>query len=151
MTLATDRSVSCLLYPIQGRSRVPLIRFYACVMVVALCVGVGMKAADTVQTVEELDKTMKKIAPAQQAVNKAIQAMAYADAKRQLDLIERELKDAQSFWVVKKRDDASRFTTNTLAKIAALEKLLDATPPDAMAITSAFREVGIACAACHRV
>src|SRR5262245_33852101 len=106
------------------------IRFCTCVMVVVLCAAVGVRAADKVQTVEALDKTMKKIGPAQQAVSKAIQAMAYADAKRHLDLIETELKDAQGFWVVKKREDATTFTQETLAKIENLKKLLDAKTPD---------------------
>jgi len=121
------------------------------VMIVALCAGVGVRAADKVLTVEELDKTMKKIAPAQQAVSKAIQAMAYADAKRQLDLIETELDDASTFWVVKKREDATKFTREALTKIDTLKKLLDAKLPDAMAIMTAYREVGTACATCHRV
>lgn len=77
--------------------------------------------------------------------------MAYADAKRQLDLIETELEDASTFWVVKKREDATKFTREALTKIDTLKQLLDAKLPDAMAITAAYREVGTACATCHRV
>lgn len=124
---------------------------FCTVIIVALCAGVGVRAADKVLTVEELDKTMKKIAPAQQAVGKAIQAMAYADAKRQLNLIETELDDASTFWVVKKREDATRFTQETLSKIENLKKLLDAKTPDPMSIATGYRGVGAACAACHRV
>jgi cytochrome c556 len=126
-------------------------RFITYVSVLALAATVAVRAADKVQTVEELDKTMKKIGPAQQAVNKALQAMNYPDAKKQLDLIEVELKDAQSFWVIKKREDATKFTQDTLNKIDGLKKLLDAKTPDAMAITTGYREVGTACATCHRV
>jgi cytochrome c556 len=122
-----------------------------CVVVAALCAGVGVRAGDTVQTGEELDKTMKKIAAAQQTVSKAIQATAYADAKRQLDLIQAALKDAQRFWIVNKREDAARFTQETVAKIDNLVKLLAAKTPDAVAITAGYREVGTACATCHRV
>ena len=126
-------------------------RFVTYVSMLALVATVAVRAADKVQTVEELDKTMKKIGPAQQAVNKAIQAMNYAEAKKQLDLIETELKDAQNFWVVKKREDATKFTQETLTKIDGLKKVLDAKPADAMAITTSYREVGTACATCHRV
>jgi cytochrome c556 len=126
-------------------------RFITYVSALALAGSVAVRAADKVQTVEELDKTMKKIAPAQQAVNKAIQAMNYAEAKKQLDLIETELKDAQNFWVIKKREDATKFTQETLNKIDGLKKLLDAKTPDATAITTGYREVGTACATCHRV
>jgi cytochrome c556 len=120
-------------------------------LILSLVSGVAVRAAGKVQTVEELDRAMKRIGPAQQAVSKAIQAMAYADAKKQLDVIEAELKDAQNFWVVKRREDATKFTAATLVKIESLRKLIDATTPDQMAVTSAYREVGVACAACHRV
>ena len=126
-------------------------RFIAYMSMLALVATVGLRAADKVQTPEELDKTMKKIGPAQQAVNKALQAMNYPEAKKQLDLIETELKDAQTFWVIKKREDATKFTQETLTKIDSLKKLLDAKPADAMAITTSYREVGVACATCHRV
>jgi cytochrome c556 len=118
----------------------------------AYAIGVATIRADgKVQTSERLDLSMKRIAPAQQAVNKAIQAMAYADAKKQLDRIESELKDAQSFWVMNKRADAIKFTQDTLAKIESLKKLLDAKTPDPSAILTGYREVGTACATCHRI
>ena len=126
-------------------------RFVTYVSTLALIATVAVRAADKVQTVEELDKAMKKIGPAQQAVNKAIQAMNYAEAKKQLDAIELELKDAQNFWSVKKREDATKFTQETLTKIESLKKLLDTKAPDPMAITTSYREVGTACATCHRV
>jgi hypothetical protein len=126
-------------------------RLITYVSMLALAATVGLRAADKVQTIEELDKTMKRIGPAQQAVNKAIQAMNYPEAQKQLDLIEAELKDAQNFWVVKKRADATKFTQETLTKIDGLKKLLEAKPADPMAITTSYREVGTACATCHRV
>ena len=58
-------------------------RFITYLAALSLVATVAVRAADKVQTVQELDKAMKKIGPAQQAVNKAIQAMAYADAKKQ--------------------------------------------------------------------
>ena len=126
-------------------------RFLTYVSMLALVATVGLRAADKVETPEELDKTMKRIGPAQQAVNKAIQAMNYAEAKKQLDLIEAELKDAQNFWSVKKRPDATKFTQETLTKIDGLKKLLEAKPADPAAITTNYREVGTSCATCHRV
>jgi cytochrome c556 len=126
-------------------------RHIASILVVALMSSVAARAADKVQTVEELDTVMKRIGPAQQAVSKALQAMAYADAKKQLDVIEADLKDAQNFWVVKKREDATKFTKSTLVKIESLKKLVDTKPPDQTAVMTAYREVGVACAACHRV
>jgi cytochrome c556 len=52
---------------------------------------------------------------------------------------------------VKKREDATKFTQDTLTKIDSLKKLLDAKTPDQTAITAGYREVGTACATCHRV
>jgi cytochrome c556 len=118
----------------------------ACAMVGSIAVS-----AQKAKTAEDLQKSMKKIAPAQQAVNKAIQAMAYADAKKQLASIKAELVDAQSFWVVKKKDDAAKFTQDTLTKIDALDKLLSAPSPDQAAVTAGYRDVGTACTSCHRV
>jgi len=53
--------------------------------------------------------------------------------------------------VVKKREDATKFTQETLTKIDSLKKLLESKTPDPMAITTSYREVGTACATCHRV
>src|SRR4029079_8141115 len=63
-------------------------------------------AAQKVTTPEELDKTMKKIAPAQAATNKAIQSMAWADAKAQVAIVKQTLTDTESFWTANKKDDA---------------------------------------------
>jgi cytochrome c556 len=106
--------------------------FFSYVLMCAL-VGGAMVTAEKAKTAEDLQKSMKKIGPAQQAVNKAIQAMAYADAN------------------LKKKDDATKFTQETVAKIDALDKLLDGKSPDQTAITTAYREVGASCASCHRV
>jgi cytochrome c556 len=124
-------------------------RFVTYVLAFAMAGGVAVMA-DKAKTAEDLDKAMKKIGPAQQATNKAIQAMAYADAKKQLGVIENELKDAGNFWVLKKKDDGTKFTQDTLTKIDALEKLLDAKTPDQAAVTAAYKEVGTSCLGCHR-
>ena len=128
-----------------------LMTLTGCLLMCALTVHGAAQASRKTQTAEDLNKAMKKIAPAQQAVNKAIQAMAYADAKKPLEIIEVELQDAQNFWVVKRRDDAIRFTQQTLMKINALKKLLESRAPDRTAITAGYRELGTACLTCHRV
>lgn len=125
-------------------------RFLSYVLACAIASG-AVVMAQKAKTAEDLQRSMKRIAPAQQAVNKAIQAMAYADAKKQLALIKTELNDAQNFWVVKKRDDATKFTQETVTKIDALDKLLDAKTPDQKAITTAYRDMGASCNSCHRV
>jgi cytochrome c556 len=108
-------------------------------------------SAEKAKTAEDLQRAMKKIGPTQQAVNKSIQAMAYPDAKKQLATMKADVVDAENFWVVKKKDDAVKLSHDTVAKIDALDKLLDAKPADQAAITTAYREVGAACASCHRI
>jgi len=118
---------------------------------VVACAVLGSVAvsADKAKTAEDLQKAMKKLGPAQQATNKAIQAMAYADAKKQVALMKSEVSDAANFWVIMKKDDAVKFTQDTTAKLDALDKALDG--KDQAAITSAYRDAGAACSSCHRV
>ena len=128
-----------------------LITLTGCLLTCALAAHGAAQANRKTQTAEDLNRAMKKIAPAQQALSKAIQSMAYADAKKQVEIIEVELQDAQNFWVAKKRDDAIRFTQQTLVKTNALKKLLDSKTPDQGAITTGYRDLGTACLTCHRV
>ena len=50
-------------------------RFFTCMLAVAVAGTVVM--AEKAKTAEDIDKAMKKVGTTQQAVNKAIQAMAY--------------------------------------------------------------------------
>lgn len=107
--------------------------------------------AEKAKTAEDLDKAMKKVGTTQQAVNKAIQAMAYADAKKQVEIVKTTLSDAENFWKLNKKDDAVKFSQETLAKIDALDKVLAEKAPDATKVTAAYKEAAGSCAGCHRV
>src|SRR6185503_3283394 len=89
-------------------------------------------AAEKVTTPEELDKAMKKIAPAQGAANKAIQSMSWADAKAQVTIVKQALMDTESFWTANKKDDAVTMLKDSIAKVTAVE------------------QAGATCAACHK-
>jgi len=106
--------------------------------------------AQKATTADDLDKAMKKVSTTQQAVNKAIQSNAFADAKKQVAVVKTALVDAENFWVVNKKDDAIKMSKETIAKVDALDKALSAPAPDAAAVTAAFKEVGATCGACHR-
>jgi cytochrome c556 len=125
-------------------------RFLTYVLALVMTGSVAVMAQKA-KTAEDLQKSMKKLGPAQQAATKAINAMAYADAKKQLGTMKTELTDAESFWVLKKRTDAVQFSKDTVAKIDELDKLLDAKTPDQAAITTAYRAVGASCNTCHKV
>lgn len=120
---------------------------YAAAVLVALSSTVAV--AQKVTTVEELDKTMKRVGPAQQGLNKAIQSMNYADARKNIPTIRQAILDAENFWVTRKKDDAIKATKETVAKLNALDKVL-AGSPDAATATAAFKEVGGSCRSCHQ-
>jgi len=107
--------------------------------------------AQKAQTPEDLDKAMKKIAPANGAMNKAIKSMAWADARKQVAIVEEALVDAHNFWVVKKKDDAIKMSGEAQAKLKALKATLDAPTPDSTAVMAAQKEFGSSCLGCHKV
>jgi cytochrome c556 len=116
----------------------------------AMAGGVALMA-EKAKTPEDLSAAMKKIGTTQQALGKAINAMAYPDAKKNLAVIRSEVTDAGNFWALKKKADAVKFTQDVVTKIDALDKLLDAQTPDKAAITAANRDVAVTCAGCHKV
>ena len=113
--------------------------------------GSAVVLAEKSKTAEDLDKAMKKVGTTQQAINKAIQAMAYADAKKQLEIMKTTLTDAENFWTLQKKDDAVKFSQETLVKMTALEKMVAEKAPDAAKVSAAYKEAVASCAGCHRV
>ena len=97
-------------------------------------------AAQKVTTPEELDKAMKKIAPAQGAANKAIQSMSWADAKAQVAIVKQALMDTEGFWTSHKKDDAVAMLKDSVAKVIAVEQALNAPMPDQQAVLAAYKQ-----------
>ena len=125
-------------------------RRFTTYLIAVLVAGSAALVAQKAQTPEDLDKAMKKLMPANAAMNKAIKSMAWADAKKQLDVVEEALEDAHNFWVVKKRDDAVKMSTDARTKAGALEDLLETSSPDSVAITAAAKEFASSCLGCHK-
>jgi cytochrome c556 len=115
---------------------------------VALAGTVAM--AQKVTTPAELDAAMKKIAPAQGAAAKAMQAGDFATAKTNVAIVKQTLMDAENFWVANKKDDAIAMSKDAIAKVTAVEALLNAAAPDQQAVLAAQKMVGGTCAACHK-
>ena len=113
--------------------------------------SVAIVAAQKVTTVEELDKTMKKVGPASQGMGKAAASGAWADVRTHVATMKQGLMDAENFWVLNKREDAQKFTKDTLAKIDAVQKLVATDPVDPATAVAAIKEVGGTCRACHMV
>ena len=120
---------------------------YAMALIVAFGSAVAAQKADTP---EGLDKAMKRLQPANAAAGKAIQSMAYTDAKAQVAIVKQALIDADAFWVASKRDDGIKLSKDAIAKVTALEKALAAPAPDQQAVLAAQKQVGGTCASCHK-
>jgi cytochrome c556 len=125
-------------------------RFLTGTIALVLALGSTVLLAQKVTTPEDLDKAMKKIAPAQGAANKAIQSMAWADAKAQIAIVKQTLTDTETFWAANKKDDAVKMLKDSLAKVTAVEEAVSAPMPDQQAALAAFKQVGATCAACHK-
>jgi cytochrome c556 len=120
-----------------------------CTALIVACAGT-IALAQKVTTPDDLDKAMKKIAPAQGAANKAIQSMAWADAKAQIAIVKQSLADTETFWAANKKDDAVKMLKDSLAKVTAVEEAVSASTPDQQAVLAAFKQVGGTCTACHK-
>lgn len=124
-------------------------RFTTYVLAVMLAASAAL-AAQKATTPDDLDKAMKKIAPANGALNKAIKSAAWADAKKHAIAVEEGLVDAHNFWVVKKKDDAITMSRDAQAKLKALKTTLDAPAPDSTAVMAAAKEFASSCLGCHK-
>lgn len=118
--------------------------------VLALAVAFGGVAlmAQKVTTVAELDTTMKRVGQNQGATNKAVMSGAYADARKTLAVVTQSLGDAENFWAVNKKADATQMSKDTLANLAKIDAMLAAPAPDAQAVLAALKGAG--CGACHK-
>src|SRR3954466_4107979 len=126
-------------------------RFLTFILTFALTGTVLMAAAEKAKTAQDMDVAMKKVGKTQQDLNKAINAMAYADAKKQVEIIKTTLTDAENFWVVNKKTDAQQFSKDVIAKLDVLDKLLADKAGDQARATAAYKEANAACNSCHKV
>ena len=124
-------------------------RFITYVLAV-LVAGSAALFAQKAQTAADLDKAMKKIGPASGAMNKAIKAAAWSDAKKQVAIIEEALEDAHNFWVVRKQAEAVKMSNDSIAKVKALENALDKSAPESAAVMAAAKEFASTCLGCHK-
>lgn len=124
-------------------------RFFTYVIAVLITASAVM-AAQKASTPEDLDKAMKRIGPANGAMNKALKSMAWADAKRQVAIVEEALLDAHNFWVVKKKDDAIKMSLDAQAKLKALKATLDQPAPDSAVVMATAKEFASSCLGCHK-
>jgi cytochrome c556 len=118
-------------------------------LLVVLVVGVTAQAK---MTLEEHAKIMKSNAQAAGAMNKAIAAASYADARTQLATLRTSYMTLQGLWASVKKDDAVAIVKDGLTRLDALDKMLSAATVDQMAAQGAVKEFqGATCGACHKL
>jgi hypothetical protein len=125
-------------------------RFLTCCTALIIACAGTIALAQKVTTPDDLDKAMKRIAPAQGAANKAIQSMAWTDAKAQVAIVKQSLADTEAFWTTHKKDDAVKMLKDSIAKVTMVEEALSAPAPDQQAVLAAFKQVGGTCQTCHK-
>ena len=125
-------------------------RFLTFVLTIAVAGTALIAAGEKAKTAQDMDAAMKKVGKTQQDLNKAINAMAYADAKKNVEILKTTLTDAENFWVVNKKADAQQFSKDVIAKLDVLDKALSGTPDQAKA-TAAYRDAATTCNSCHKV
>jgi cytochrome c556 len=118
-------------------------------LLVVLAVGVTAQAK---MTLEEHAKIMKSNAQAVGAMNKAIAAASYADARTQQATLRTNFMTLQGLWGSVKKDDAVAIVKDGLTRLDALDKTLSAATVDQMAAQGAVKEFqGATCGACHKL
>jgi cytochrome c556 len=124
-------------------------RVIAAVLVTAWSGAMLVAQGQKVSTPEELDKAMKRVGTAQQAMNKALKSSAIADVRTGLTEMRNALADSESFWVLHKKDDAVKAVKDTVSKLDLAIKAAAGDAPDATALQTAVREAGMTCRNCH--
>ena len=125
-------------------------RFLLCASALVAVIGVEV-IAQKVTTVEEYAALMKANAQAAGATNKAIGAMAYADARMGVATLRKNYMALQGFWADKKQADAVTMVKDGLTRLDALDKTLGAATVDQMAAQGAMKEFqGATCGGCHK-
>jgi hypothetical protein len=125
---------------------------HVAVWIAACVVATGTLAvAQKIVGPDELDRAMKTIGTAFDAVKKDIGSKSYVDAKTPLALSRQILASSRPFWTAGQHPDAAKMTKDTVARLDALDKALSANPVDAAAVAAALQDVNRGCDSCHAV
>jgi hypothetical protein len=108
-------------------------------------------AVPRIATVEDYASVMKSNAEAGAAMNKALTAGAYPEARLVLSGVRRNFVALQRFWTQRKRADAVAIVKDGLTQIDTLDRML-ANDAELSAVGEVSRTFGrTTCAACHKL
>ena len=120
-------------------------------VVFAGTIAIGQAPAKIVTMADHV-AVMKSNATANGTLNKAVGSSAFADARPAVATLRTNFTTLQTFWTEKKNAEALKIVTDGLSRLEALDKMLAAPTPDAMATQAAAKEFGgNVCGACHKV
>ena len=104
-------------------------RRFTTYLIAVLVAGSAAVVAQKAQTPADLDTAMKKLMPANAAMNKAIKSMAWADAKETAGRRRGSARGCPQLLGRQEADDAVKMSTDAQAKAGALEDLLEKSSP----------------------
>lgn len=131
------------------KGHVGLTRHVAGWLTVAVVTTATVVVAQKVVSPAELGGAMKTIGTAFDSVQKSIESKSYVEAKTPLALSRQLLASTRPFWTTNQSPDAAKMTTETVAKLDALDKALSSSAVDAAAVAAAYQDVTRSCVACH--
>lgn len=121
------------------------------IVTLSLLATANLVAQTKVATVDQYAALMKSNAEIGAKMNAAIGSAAYGDARGLFASLRSNFVLLDEFWTARKRDDAVAIVKDALARIEALDRMLQATPVDSAAIGAASAEFGRTCLGCHRL
>ena len=128
-------------------------RFALSTIVLLMTLVTAVVVAQAPVPVSPLDATMKKIGPATGASIKAMLAMNYAEARKQLTDVRAGLAETEMFFTTRKRQDGIKFAKEAMARLDEFEKALAAgemvtpEPPAGSPLDAPMKRLGGAVAA----
>ena len=103
-------------------------------------------------SLEQYATLMNSNAEGVRALNMAVDAGSYDDARVHVGVLRRNFQTLRRFWSERERTDAVGIVSEGMNRLAALEELLGRNEVPEAAVGSAAEEFGGAvCAACHEV
>jgi cytochrome c556 len=102
-----------------------------------------------IYTQDDFVKTMKSVGQNFGAINTAIAANDFEEAKGRVVRSREQLATTVTFWRKNKKEDAVKMWRAAITKMDELDTALSAENVDKDAASALVKQVGAACAACH--
>ena len=123
----------------------------ALIAIAACVVGASAAGQTSSLSLDDYAALMKSNQKTIDAVDAAVAAGKFADARPEVATLRRNFMALRGFWSSRSRTDAVRIVTDGLNRFASIEELLSRPEPSAERIKAATMEFRTeVCGACHR-